>query len=207
MTTSPEEHLRRVQAGASFGRLPRSVPFLGRDFPVRDGELLAPLLAYIQAGRESLSLPEGSQQRANRQMAAAYELLATCVEPRQWPRFEQLALEGKAREEDIAAAIKALVSMLTGRADYVGSKLLTWVVANLGEVEGHLLLAAGRGLAGLTPRQACNLAYASITQGMDEEQREQFAEDLLAPEDPEQAALEKALAMIEARKKAEANGV
>jgi hypothetical protein len=58
------------------------------------------------------------------------------------------------------------------------ARFLGWAARNYGELDGDLLRRTGAGLGRLTIRQVCNVAFATITSRLDEEQRAEFLEEL-----------------------------
>lgn len=170
----------------------RAVSFLDGQYAVT-GTGLAALLRY--AGGD----PEATGQQ---QMAATHRVLQECLDSQDWPRFQEAAVYGKASASDVAGVIYQLVEIHTARPWRAGMRLLGYAAGHLAELDGTLLAETGRGLADLTPRQLCNLVFARLIAGKDEEQRAEFIEDLYLDFDPEAEAREKVLQMIASREAA-----
>jgi hypothetical protein len=78
------------------------------------------------------------------------------------------------------------------------------MAGELNEFDGKALLRSGRGIAGLSAREACNLALAICLDGRDEEDRAFFLEDLNYEGNSEDEAMAMVRQMIAAKAEASA---
>jgi hypothetical protein len=200
-----EEDFRRLQAEAEGLDPGREVALFGTSFPLRETGDLTALLRFAMAAR--LAREAGEDQADYLTLAITYQLLSECIHPQHWPAFQEHAIATKASQGDIAEVVNRALEIFTARPAVAGIRLLSWAAQNLGELDGRLLSHTGAGLEARSARQVANIAFAMITDGLEEEKREEFLEDLNRADDPETSALQLALAMIEEKKRAaEANG-
>jgi hypothetical protein len=190
-----EDGLREL---AGFGG-PAQLTFMGETFPVRS-DALVPLLRFAGSGPGEDTVTE--EQVQNIALAAMYRLLEDCVQD--FPRFENTAFTAKAGLDDIIAAVQHLVEFYCARTHWPARRLLGFIASNLDEFDGKALMHTGRGIAGLSAREACNLALAMCLDGRDEESRTTFLEDLNFQGNPEAEAQAMVRAMIKARAEASA---
>ena len=66
----------------------------------------------------------------------------------------------------------------------VAYRLLYWCAANLGELDGTLLLAGAPDVLTLTPRQLCNVAFVMGVRNLNADERAEWLTDLNTTEDP-----------------------
>ena len=194
--TLTEEELRLLQADVEGVPHLRVVTFLGRRYPVTGAALVAMLRYAVGSHGKG-----ASEQFA---MAAAHRVLQECLDPACWPDFQESAILGKARAEQVFDVVQQVVEIHTARPWRAGLRLLGYAAANLAELDGTLLATTGRGMGDLTPRQLCNLVLAQLLKGRDEEQRAEFLEDLYLDFDPEEEARSKVYQMIADREAASA---
>ena len=202
-----EEDFRRLQAEAEDIDPRREVTFCGTSYPLRESGGLVALLRYATAAKKASETPD--QDDADFvYLAVIHQVLSECIHESRWPAFQEHAIAAKAGQEEIKAAVDRVVEIFTARPAVAGIRLLSWAAQNLGELDGRLLTHTGAGLEDRSARQVANIAFATLTDGMEEEKRDEFIEDLTATEDAEASALRLALNMIEEKKKkaAEANG-
>lgn len=173
---SAEDSLREL-----LGYGTPQLTFLGRDFTIRPDGLI-PLLRY--AASMGLRDPKEMEQAI---LSASYRLLEECVED--FPAFTAHAFKEKAQVVDINGAVAHLVSYYCARNHWAAMRLLAYVQSNLDEIDGQLIRTGGRGVAGLSAREACNLALAILLDGRDTEDRAIFLEDLNYEGNPEAEAL------------------
>lgn len=182
-----EEELREL---AGYGG-PAEVSFLGETWKLH-GDGLAALIRYARAA----TLEGGA-------LAAAYRFLAGTITD--FTAFQRAAIYGKAQEDDITALTHAIIEHYCARGHWPAMRLIGLIGAGMEEIDGKLLLASGRGVAGLSAREACNLALTLYLEGRDEEDRGFALEDLNYEGNPEGEAL-KLLRQMQAEKKAAADG-
>jgi hypothetical protein len=187
--TLTEEELRFLQADVEGVPHARAVTFLGAEYPVTGAGLVA-MLRYAVGSRSG---HKDSQQFA---MAAAHRVLEECLDPEYWADFQEAAIAGKARAEQVFDVVQQVVEVHTARPWRAGLRLLGYAAVNMAELDGTLLATTGRGMADLTPRQLCNLVLAQLLKGRDDEQRAEFLEDLYLDYDPEAEARMKVYQMI-----------
>lgn len=170
----------------------QDVKFMGSAFRIRpDG--LAPLIRFARAQPATATQKDGQAAGA----AAAHRLLEECIED--FPDFSDLAISAKADGDDISAVVHYLIEFYCARSRWPAIRLIGYIAANLEEVDGKQLCKTGRGLAGLSAREACNLALAMCLDGRDEEDRELFLIDLNYEGNPEAEAQELVMQMIAAK--------
>lgn len=183
---------------AGFGG-PAQLTFMGEVFTFRpDG--LVPLLRFASAGPAEDATTEQAAESAA--LSAMYGLLEECVTD--FSRFRELALSAKARLDDIIAAVQHLIEFHCARSHWPARRLLAYIAQSADEFDGRALMKTGRGLAGLSPREACNLALVICLDGRDEEDRAIFLEDLNHEGNPEAEAQAAVRAMMAARAQASA---
>lgn len=176
-----------------------ALTFMGREFALREDGGLVPLLRYAQTVSAHPGDGAEAQEAA---LAASYHLLEdTVVEFRE---LADLAFRAKAQFSDITAAISCVAAFYCARNHWAGMRLIGHVAANMEEIDGQLLRAGGRGLAGLSAREACNLALAILLDGREEEDRAVFLQDLNYEGNPEAEALALVRQMQAARAATEA---
>lgn len=172
-----EDEIRELMG---FGG-PREVGFAGQQWKIH-GDCLFPLLLYARAGLKSG--PEGNEANG---LAALHELLeGTLVD---FAGFSTAAYLAKADLEDIQALGRRVVELSCARGFWPSMRLLGYIASSLDEFDGLSLRGSGRGIAGLSAREACNLALAICLDGRDEEARESFFEDLNYEGSPDAEAL------------------
>jgi hypothetical protein len=177
---------------------PQALAFAGRDWEAREDAGLGALLRYTRAaGAAQGQQAPGAQRTAI--LAAAHRLIKDCVV--QFGEFSAAAFSARPADEDILGIVAALFRFYCCRTHWSAMRLLGYVSANMGEVDGKLLLAGGRGLAELSAREACNLALAICIDGRNDEDRMFFLEDLEFEGDPEGDAM-KAVRQMQADRKA-----
>jgi hypothetical protein len=188
-----EEDLRflqadwEAQARATTIAHDRVVSFFGEQYDVTGTGLVA-LLRYAGQRKD----PTGQVA-----LAAVHRILEESLGD--FTRFQNAAIEHKATPEQVMAVVCDIVEIHCARPWRAALRLLGYCAGSLAELDGKLLLTTGRGIGALTPRQLCNLAYAQLLDGRDEEQREEFTEDLYLDYDPEDEARKQVLAMIAAQ--------
>jgi hypothetical protein len=132
-------------------------------------------------------------------LAAAHRLIEDCI-----PDFAGLsaaAVDARPGDGDILEFVNSLFRFYCCRSHWSAMRLLGYIAADMGEVDGKLLLAGSRGLAGFSAREACNLALAICVEGRNDEDKMFFMEDLEFEGDPEGEAM-KAVRQMQADKKA-----
>jgi len=144
---------------------------------------LAALLRYARLATEAG--PEGGPE--GEALAATYRLLEDCM--LDFPAFSAAALEGKADQDDVQATVRELIEFYCARKHWPAMRLIGYIAAHLEETDGQLIRDTGRGLAGLSAREACDLALAICLAGLSEEDRQIFYEDLEYEGNPEAEAL------------------
>jgi hypothetical protein len=154
------------------------ITFLGEAHPIREDGLAA-LLRYARASSE------GDKEGGG--LAAAHRLLEDCVTD--FPRFAAAAMAGKAQDEDIQGAVRQLVEFYCVRKYWPAMRLIGYVALNLDEADGQMIRSTGRGLVGLSAREVCNMTLAKCLEGLPEDEREIFIEDLEYEGNPEAEAL------------------
>lgn len=188
-TTAPEptlaeEDLRLLQAARDGVAHERRVKFLGTWYTIKGTGLVA-LLRYAGQRHD----PTGTVA-----MAHAHQIVEESVED--FAAFQEAAISGKARPDDITVVLRQIIEIFTARPWRAGLRLLGDAVQSLAELDGNLLRTTGRGVESLTPRQLCNIVYSLRLDGLDEEQRAEFIDDLYLDFDPDAEALKKVQAMI-----------
>lgn len=193
---APEEALRRLQAAAE-GTDPRpEITFLDARYAVITDGTLAPLLRYCAAGQlparerarlESLGEPakEPGQQAI---LAASYSLLEDCLAD--FSDFSAAAFAGKVAGDDVQQAVMRVIEVITARPAMAGLRLAHDATASFAELDGILLLAGGRGVAGMSAREVCNTVFARRLSEQDPELRAEWVEGLYLDYDPQSQALQ-----------------
>jgi hypothetical protein len=176
---------------------PPEIIFMGKKFEIRpDG--LVPLLRYAGSGpAEEEQLKITQQDEDQRALASAHHLLEDCVV--NFGSFSELAMKTKADMNEINEAVVRLVRYYTCRSHWSALRLLRTLASALDEIDGQLLRSSGRGIAGLTPREACNLMMAICLENREEEDRITFLEDLEFEGNAESEALALARKMMTER--------
>jgi hypothetical protein len=207
-----ERALHQLQAATAGVASLRAIQFAGEWYRLRRPSLV-PLLAYLAAATprrdpaeamvlspEQAAAENSAQGRAL--LAAMHQLLQAAVTRSDWPRFQEAAITLKADRDDIDEVVAAVIEEHTAWKYWPAVRLLGFLAANLEERDGDLI-RGGRSLADLTPRQACNWAYAVLlgSQHTDED-RDRFLEDLFWDGNPEADALAKVAEMTRARQEA-----
>lgn len=192
-TTLAEEDLRLLQAEHDGVPHARVVVFLGREYPVAGAGLTA-LLRYAGAQKKGAS--------EQHQMASAHRVLQECLDPECWPAFQEAALAGKATGDQISGVLQQLLEIHAARPWRAAMRLLGYAAQNLAELDGTMLAETGRGMGDLTPRQLCNLVFARLIAGRDEEGRAEFIEDLYLDFDPDAEAMKRVQEMIASKEAA-----
>jgi sulfur relay (sulfurtransferase) DsrC/TusE family protein len=122
-------------------------------------------------------------------LAASHRLLQDTLVTAAWDEFAAAAMAGKAQMDQISDVIRHVVEEYTAWKYWPAMRLLGWTAAHLPERDGTALMN-GRSLAGLSPRQACNLAFATLLAGHENpEDRDTFTEDLMFDGNPEADAM------------------
>lgn len=163
---------------------PPELTFMGETFRFRSGDLVA-LLRY--AGTQPGDDDKTDEDVQSLALAAMYRLLEDCVED--FPRFAAVAISAKADVNDVIAAVQRIIEFCCARSHWPARRLLATIAVKLDEFDGNALMRSGRGLSGLSPREACNLALAISLDGRDEEDRAMFLEDLNYEGNPEAEAM------------------
>ena len=195
-----EEDLRRLQCEIEGVDAAATLEFLGESYDLRmDGGLVA-VLRFA-----SLAVQKKDDEDAGfAQLVATHRFLSECIQPDDWPFFQESAITGKASEDDVAQAARRMIEILTARPSHAGLRLLGWAAGNLGELDGQLLRGTGTLLSSLSPRQLCNYIFSARLDGMEELERKDFIEDLNAEVTAEQKALNQALEHISKLREQEA---
>lgn len=162
---------------------PPEVTFCGSQYAIR-GDGFAALLRYARASATELGKEE---ENGARRLAAVYQLLEDCVTD--FPDFAAAALRGKAGTDEIMAVVQRLTEYYCARGHWPAMRLIGFIAGDFGALDGMCLHKTGRGLAGLSAREACNLALAICLDGRSEEDRDIFLEDLEYEGNPEAEAL------------------
>jgi hypothetical protein len=159
-----------------------------------------PLLRFAGSGPGKETATDEEAQTVA--MAAMYGLLEECVTD--FPRFCETALSAKAVMGDITAVMQRLIEFYCARSHWPARRLLGFMAGDLNEFDGKALMRSGRGIAGLSAREACNLALAICLDGRDEEDRAYFLEDLNYEGNPEEEAMAMVRQMMAAKAEASA---
>ena len=184
-----EDELREL---AGYPSAPE-ISFMGQAWAIREDGL--PALIRFSLASRSDNPEEGTP------LAVVYRLLEDCITD--FSEFAQAAFDAKAEMEDLTAAIHQLASWYCARNHWPALRLIGYVAENLQELDGKLIRAGGCGIAGLSAREACNVALAACLEGRDEEDREMFLMDLDYEGDPASEALAQLRQMQAARKEAD----
>ncbi len=184
-----EDELREL---AGYGG-PAEVTFMGEQWAIRSDGLTALIRYSHSAGLEDSTAA----------MAAVYQLIADVITD--FAAFERAAFTGKAKESDVTSLVHDIIEHYCARNRWPAMRLIGQFGASLEEIDGKLLLATGRGVAGLSAREACNLALTLYLDGRDEEDRGFALEDLNYQGNPEGDAL-KLLRQMQAEAKAAGDG-
>lgn len=157
---------------------PPEITFAGQQWQIRkDG--LAPLLRYALAPRD-----EDSTWAS---LDALYRLLEDCITD--FGGFTHAAFAAKAELEEMQGVAEKLHEFYCARGFWPASRLIGTIAGRLDEIDGQLLRSSGIGLAGLSAREACNLALAICLEGRNEDGREDFFSDLEYEGSPDADAL------------------
>lgn len=192
---TPEDGMRDL---AGYGG-PHEVTFMGETFAIAaDG--LIPLLRFAGSGPGKETATD--EEARTVAMSAMYGLLEECLTD--FPRFCETALSAKAGMDDVTAVMQRLVEFYCARSHWPARRLLAFMAGELNEFDGKALLRSGRGIAGLSAREACNLALAICLDGRDEEDRAFFLEDLNYEGNSEDEAMAMVRQMIAAKAEASA---
>jgi hypothetical protein len=198
----PEQEFHEIQALAAGVPAARQVSFGGQPYRLAR-PALPPLIRYILASRPpqdpALTAGQADRQHGTAILAASHRLLQDTLDPAAWDGFAAAALAGKAGMDQITGVLRAVVEENTAWKYWPAMRLLGWLTQNLPERDG-VALAAGRGLAEMSPRQACNAAYATLLAGQENpEARDTFIEDLMFEGNPEGDAMAAVRAMQRAQ--------
>jgi len=196
-----EEEFRQLQAEVEGIDSAHSLSYAGRSWPLRDGGDLVALLRYASLSLARQGTPRGSDAETEvnqRVLAATHRVLSECIAD--FAAFQEHAIASKITEEQVAELTNRVIEILTARPAHAAIRLLGWIVHNLGELDGKLLITTGAGAAGRSARQMCNIAFTMLVEQLEPERREEWIADLNAKEDPQQTALRLALEMIEKKK-------
>jgi len=188
-----EEELRQLQAEIAGIDSRHCLDFAGQTWRLREAGDLVGLLRYATLMSVS-DIDDG--EHSSQVFAAAHRVLSECIHPAAWPQFERSAITTKVGSGDIRDAIRRIFEVLTARPFPAAVKLLGYAAADIGWLDGFLLLSHGSGLSSMTARQVCNVVFARLVEGMEEDLRAEWTEDLNAEEDPKQRALSLAQEMI-----------
>lgn len=175
---------------------PPALRFAGRDWDTRDEGGLGALLRYTRAAAAAKGAPEAAQRVMI--LSAAHRLIEDSITS--FADFSEAAFTARPADEDILEVVAALFRFYCCRSHWSAMRLLGYVTASMAEIDGKLLLAGGPGLAGLSAREACNLALAICIDGRNDEDRMFFLEDLEFEGDPEGEAM-KAVRQMQADRK------
>lgn len=189
--TMTEDEIRELMG---FGG-PREIVFAGQQWKIRD-DCLSPLLIYAQSG-----IKAGPEGKGGDGLAALHQLFESCLVD--FAAFSLAAYESKATLDEVQAVGRRIVELSCARGFWPSMRLLSYIIASLAEFDGMVLRSGGRGLAGLSAREACNLALAICLDGRDDESREEFFTDLNYEGSPDAEALAALRQMQAARKAAE----
>jgi hypothetical protein len=144
------------------------VSFLSQTFKIREDGLAALIRFARGASNEN---PE-----AGIPLPVIYRLLEDTIID--FAEFSALAVRARADMSDLRPVIDYLASWYCGRNHWPAMRLIGYVAGNLDELDGQLIRTAGRGIASLSAREACNLALAICLDGRNEEDRQVFMTDL-----------------------------
>lgn len=178
---------------------PAEVTFMDETFALQDDAPLIPLLRFTGSRPPETADEDRIESHA---LAVMYRLLEETVSD--FPRFANVALASKAGIGDITPVVQQLIEFYCARSHWSARRLLAFIAANIGEFDGGCLQRTGRGLAGLSPREACNLAMAICLDGRGEEDRATFLEDLEYEGNPEAEAMAQVRQMMAAKAQAPA---
>jgi hypothetical protein len=182
-----ERDFHQVQAAVTGVPATRTVALAGGTWRLRK-PALPPLLAWL--ARTPGSRDDTPARSRTAQLAASHRLLEAAVRRADWAALQDAAITSRAGEDDVQDAVRAVFEEWTAWRYWPAARLLAWLAAQLAERDGALLLRTGRPLSEMTPRQACNTAYAVVLDSMrSEEDRDQFIDDLFFEGDPDAAAL------------------
>lgn len=176
---STEDGLRDL---AGYGG-PAQVIFMDQVFALTP-DTLVPLLRFAGSSPPEDADDNGVQNHA---LATMYRLLEETIAD--FPRFTETAIAAKATISDITPVVQHVIEFWCARGHWPARRLLATIAVNLEEFDGGSLQRTGRGLAGLSPREACNLAMAICLDGRGEEDRATFLEDLEYEGNPEAEAM------------------
>lgn len=180
---------------------PQALSFGGREWKVRKDRLAA-LLRYTRAaGAARDEMNEGSQR--SRVLAAAHHLIEDCVT--EFAEFSEAAMKVRPDDMGIIEIVNALFRFYCCRSHWSAMRLLGYIAGNMAEIDGKLLHAGGRGLAGFSAREACNLALEMCLEGRDQEDRMFFMEDLEFEGDPDGEAIKAVRQMQKDKREREAS--
>jgi hypothetical protein len=132
---------------------------------------------------------------AGSMLAAAHRFLEHTITASDWTRLQTTALASRAPQDAVQTLVRDVIEQQTAWKFWPATRLLRYITDTLAELDGDLLRTGGS-LAALTPREACNMAYALLLAARREpEDRDQFIDDLHYPGDPDAEALAQVRAM------------
>lgn len=88
---------------------PLFVEFMGEQFAMSDRIGVMPLMRFAKTAAA------GTQSNDMAGLVALYDLLEQCIDPADWPRFEQHAMTSRADSADLMQVTTTVFRVLSGR--------------------------------------------------------------------------------------------
>jgi hypothetical protein len=106
-----EQSAHQLQAESEGVKLVDHITFMGREFKIRPAVSLMALMKFAHAANSGLDT-EKQQMRA---MAAMFSMIKSCIDPEEWPDFEEFAEESTAVDTDYMDVINQTMELLSAR--------------------------------------------------------------------------------------------
>ncbi len=109
MSVNDEVSGEDVQAEIEGIKLEETVEFMGQQFRLPEKIGIMPLLIFANAAKRGLSSDdmEGA--------AALYAMIRDCINPEDWSRFEQLAIDTRAGGDDLFPVVERVMEIIAAR--------------------------------------------------------------------------------------------
>ena len=103
------DEVQELQAAVEEVPADRAVEFLGVRYRMADRIGLMPLLKFAH------SASKGMNSEDIEGMAAMYAMIRDCIDPGDFPRFEQAAIDGRAEAEELLKVVSDVIEKLSAR--------------------------------------------------------------------------------------------
>ena len=117
----------------------QKVTFLDAEYRIAHKVGLMPLMRF------AVTAKQGADADDMEGLAAMYTLIRDCIDPADWPRFEQDAIDKKAEAEDLLKVVQDVIGALTARPTQrpAGSSAGPQTTSENSKVPSHLPEGSG----------------------------------------------------------------